>query len=67
MNNRINQIAKQAHESCFDNPYVPNFSSERFNKKLAELIIKETLSVALYGDEFEQARNNVKQLFGVSQ
>jgi hypothetical protein len=33
--------------------------------KFAELIVQETLNVALYGDEHAQARDNVKTLFGV--
>ena len=35
--------------------------------KFAELIVRECVEVALYGDEFDQARTNVKSLFGVEE
>lgn len=44
--------------------YDPNWF-DLYNHKFAELILKECLDVALYGDEFEQARTNIKTLFGV--
>lgn len=37
-------------------------NAERF----AELIVQNLLSTALYGDEFEQARSNVKQYLGLT-
>ena len=35
--------------------------------EFAELIVRECMDIALYGDEFEQARSNVKQHFGVEE
>jgi hypothetical protein len=46
MNEKITELAKQAHETCFENPYCPNYSRDRFNKEFAELIIKECIKVS---------------------
>ena len=40
---------------------------ERIKSVFAELILEECTKVALYGDEYEQARANVHQHFGVSE
>jgi hypothetical protein len=70
MNNRIEKLAfeaKQFARAQMAHPMDPAiFSASVFEKKFAELIIKETLETALYGDEHEQARANVRQLFGVN-
>ena len=59
MNARIRELIEQATTEEHD-------GFRYFDKKkFAELIVQETLNVALYGDEFVQARTNVKTLFGV--
>ncbi len=37
--------------------------SEAWKQVFAQLILKECLETALYGEEFEQARANVKKCF----
>lgn len=71
MNERIKELAKQAGINCV----VPTVGTLEYSskgeiehlKKFTELIVRECLNIALYGDEFEQARSNVKQHFGVEE
>ena len=65
MNERIRELALQAGHTPLPGFDFANDLQEVFLKKFAELIVEEVLGVALYGDEFEQARSNVKLLFGV--
>lgn len=62
MNERIFELAKQCYE------YKAEMLDIWFNKeKFVELLLKECMDVALYGDEFEQAKANIKQHFGVEE
>jgi len=62
MNERMQALYDQATVLEGNGDYV---AGELDPVKFAELIVQETLNVALYGDEFVQARTNVKTLFGV--
>jgi len=64
MNERIKELYLQAVEYSNGQMTFGN-AREFFAEKFAELIVQETLNVALYGDEHAQARDNVKTLFGV--
>jgi len=65
MNDRIKELAKQCYESGpLGKDGWPEYTKFK-EQKFAELIVQETLNVALYGDEHAQARTNVKTLFGV--
>jgi hypothetical protein len=63
MNERIRELAEQALD--YANGCEAEAWDGAYERKFAELIVRETLNVALYGDEFVQARTNVKTLFGV--
>jgi hypothetical protein len=39
--------------------------SDAWKQVFAKLILKECLETALYGDEFEQARENIKKCFNL--
>lgn len=66
MNERIQELSEQCHwETHGVNGEL--LASEFDEQKFAQLILKECLDVALYGDEFEQARTNIKTLFGVEE
>lgn len=69
MNPQLKQLAQQAGISIlyeYDGYDGHAGVADLANiEKFAELIVQQTLNVALYGDEFEQARANVKMLFGV--
>jgi hypothetical protein len=62
MNDMIAKLYDQAMVLEGNGDYV---AGELDPVKFAELIVQETLNVALYGNEFVQARTNVKTLFGV--
>lgn len=61
MNKQIQELMTQAGTDT-SGKWMSVDNAERF----AELIVQNLLSTALYGDEFEQARSNVKQYLGLS-
>jgi hypothetical protein len=68
MNERIKKLWDQAnirHTNDFALSGKPREQWRSIPDIFAELIVQETLNVALYGDEHAQARDNVKTLFGV--
>jgi hypothetical protein len=71
MNPRIQELKKQAmlfaQEKCEgqSRDMYGTLRADIMTEKFVELIVQETLNVALYGDEHAQARDNVKTLFGV--
>jgi hypothetical protein len=79
MNEKITEFAKQAHETCFDNPYFPNYSSDRFNEKFAELIVKDCIgcidivgkvewpAAPTYELAIESSKLKIQQHFGITE
>ena len=68
MNERIRElVVESGNGQMRDGRLYPHIGSrtEADWQRFSELIVEEVLGVALYGDEFEQARSNVKLLFGV--
>lgn len=61
MNKQIQELMTQAGTDT-SGKWMSVDNAERF----AELIVQNLLSTALYGDEFEQARSNVKQYLGLT-
>ena len=68
MNDRIQELADQAKLSIPVGMYEPDAWIREYNRKFAELIVKETLQVARagieYGDGMEDA---VYKYFGVEE
>ena len=77
MNERIRKLAEQArYDSRNEKHYLERVHNreitldeyqEIYDKKFAELLVRECMDAALYGDEFEQAKANIKQHFGVEE
>lgn len=75
MNERIKELAGQAYLHALgketkareDGNFEYDSFTEDFREKFVELLLKECMDVALYGDEFEQAKANIKQHFGVEE
>ncbi len=61
----MNQRMQELYDQAFTLGTSGYSNGELDVEKFAELIVQETLNVALYGDEHAQARTNVKTLFGV--
>lgn len=69
MNNRIAELIKMNSTKRLE--AFPNGVGARYvtidgsPEKLIKMIIEDCLRVPLYGEEFEQARNNIKLYFGI--
>jgi hypothetical protein len=69
MNERIQKLwdtANIRHTNDYMLSGKPREEWKSVPEIFSELIVQETLNVALYGDEHAQARGNVKTLFGVA-
>ena len=66
MNERIRELAKQAYEDVIKN--TPSFlvTKELYEQKFAELIVEECMS-NLYLHGYDDARQQIKQHFGVEE
>lgn len=74
MNEHIQKLAKQAYESCFKDPYFPNYTTDRLYAKFAELIVLECANFVenTFDDDgghasCEDYAKGIKQHFGVKE
>lgn len=75
MNNHAIELFKQASEEAFklcekydhDVSEIDTIWTSIMAATLTELVVNDVLDTALYGDENEEARANVKKHFGVTE
>ena len=46
MTDKIKQLAKQAYESCFNDAYHSNYTTDCVNAAFAELIVRECIAIS---------------------
>ena len=70
MNERIRELAAEAYELCSKRTYGTVHSQEEFNKKFAELIVKECANVANSGIDPAESHligDDILEHFGVEE
>lgn len=74
MKERVKELAKEAYESCFDDRYVSNYSTDRLYEKFAELIVQECIKACRFAEHDNHPKiregavyciQDIKEHFGV--